>query len=136
MKIGLFDHVEYGDRPLATLFDERLEFVAAAEEAGFYKPDPRPYRLALEKLGIEAQGLIPGFANAHGTLEANETKGTLTLTADRIATSLGRAPSEFWPDFYDDVDLTDLDTDHLFHPRPHRKAHPHGDEHQRVPSTG
>src|SRR5215468_9793822 len=36
MKIGLFDHVEYGDRPLATLFDERLEFVAAAEEAGFY----------------------------------------------------------------------------------------------------
>src|SRR5262245_58791390 len=36
MKIGLFDHVEYGDRPLATLFDERLEFVVAAEEAGFY----------------------------------------------------------------------------------------------------
>src|SRR5215510_13894039 len=36
MKIGLFDHVEYGDKPLATLFDERLEFVVAAEDAGFY----------------------------------------------------------------------------------------------------
>jgi alkanesulfonate monooxygenase SsuD/methylene tetrahydromethanopterin reductase-like flavin-dependent oxidoreductase (luciferase family) len=36
MKIGLFDHVEHGDRPLATLFDERLTFVQAADEAGFY----------------------------------------------------------------------------------------------------
>ena len=25
-----------------------------AEEAGFYKPDPRPYRLALERLGVAA----------------------------------------------------------------------------------
>jgi alkanesulfonate monooxygenase SsuD/methylene tetrahydromethanopterin reductase-like flavin-dependent oxidoreductase (luciferase family) len=36
MKIGLFDHVEHGERPLATLFDERLNFVQAADEAGFY----------------------------------------------------------------------------------------------------
>ena len=36
MKIGLFDHVERSNRPLATVFDERLEFVAAADEAGFY----------------------------------------------------------------------------------------------------
>jgi len=36
MKIGLFDHVEQSDRPLAALFDERLEFAAAADEAGFY----------------------------------------------------------------------------------------------------
>jgi alkanesulfonate monooxygenase SsuD/methylene tetrahydromethanopterin reductase-like flavin-dependent oxidoreductase (luciferase family) len=36
MKIGLFDHVEYGDRPLATLFDERLRFAEAAEAAGIY----------------------------------------------------------------------------------------------------
>ncbi len=36
MKIGLFDHVEFSNRPLATVFDERLEFVAAADEAGFY----------------------------------------------------------------------------------------------------
>jgi len=36
MKIGIFDHVEHGDRPLATLYDERLEFAAAADAAGFY----------------------------------------------------------------------------------------------------
>lgn len=36
MKVGLFDHVERSDRPLATLFDERLEFAAAADRAGFY----------------------------------------------------------------------------------------------------
>jgi alkanesulfonate monooxygenase SsuD/methylene tetrahydromethanopterin reductase-like flavin-dependent oxidoreductase (luciferase family) len=36
MKIGLFDHIEDGDRPLATLFDERLTFIQAADAAGFY----------------------------------------------------------------------------------------------------
>ncbi|TMK00431.1 MAG: LLM class flavin-dependent oxidoreductase, partial [Alphaproteobacteria bacterium] len=36
MKVGLFDHVEHGQRPLATLFDERLTFAKAAEEAGIY----------------------------------------------------------------------------------------------------
>lgn len=36
MKIGLFDHVDRNDRPLATQFDERLKFVAAADDAGFY----------------------------------------------------------------------------------------------------
>ncbi len=36
MKIGLFDHIEHGQRPLAQLFDERLTFIKAADEAGFY----------------------------------------------------------------------------------------------------
>jgi alkanesulfonate monooxygenase SsuD/methylene tetrahydromethanopterin reductase-like flavin-dependent oxidoreductase (luciferase family) len=36
MKVGLFDHVEQSDRALATVFDERLTFVAAADEAGIY----------------------------------------------------------------------------------------------------
>jgi alkanesulfonate monooxygenase SsuD/methylene tetrahydromethanopterin reductase-like flavin-dependent oxidoreductase (luciferase family) len=36
MKVGLFDHVEYADRPIATLFDERLKFAEAADEAGLY----------------------------------------------------------------------------------------------------
>jgi alkanesulfonate monooxygenase SsuD/methylene tetrahydromethanopterin reductase-like flavin-dependent oxidoreductase (luciferase family) len=36
MKIGLFDHVEHGDRPLTTLFDERLKFAEAADAAGIY----------------------------------------------------------------------------------------------------
>jgi 2-haloacid dehalogenase len=30
------------------------DVVVAAEEAGFYKPDTRPYRLALERLGVSA----------------------------------------------------------------------------------
>ena len=36
MKIGLFDHVEYGERPLTALFDERLRFADAADAAGIY----------------------------------------------------------------------------------------------------
>ncbi len=36
MKVGLFDHVEHGERPLARLFDERLRFAEAAEAAGIY----------------------------------------------------------------------------------------------------
>jgi alkanesulfonate monooxygenase SsuD/methylene tetrahydromethanopterin reductase-like flavin-dependent oxidoreductase (luciferase family) len=36
MKVGLFDHVERADRPLATQFDERLKFAVAAEAAGIY----------------------------------------------------------------------------------------------------
>lgn len=36
MQIGLFDHIEHGERPIAQLFDERLEFIAAADAAGFY----------------------------------------------------------------------------------------------------
>ena len=33
MQIGLFDHIEDGGRPLAQLFDERLQFIQAADEA-------------------------------------------------------------------------------------------------------
>ncbi len=36
MKVGLFDHVEFSLGTLAQQFDERLEFVAAADEAGFF----------------------------------------------------------------------------------------------------
>jgi alkanesulfonate monooxygenase SsuD/methylene tetrahydromethanopterin reductase-like flavin-dependent oxidoreductase (luciferase family) len=36
MKVGLFDHIEDGARPLTTLFDERLQFAAAADDAGIY----------------------------------------------------------------------------------------------------
>jgi len=36
MKIGLFDHIEHDGRPLAQLFDERLTFIKACDEEGFY----------------------------------------------------------------------------------------------------
>ncbi|HTZ79358.1 MAG TPA: HAD-IA family hydrolase [Stellaceae bacterium] len=32
-----------------------FDVVVIAERAGFYKPDPRPYRLALEELGLPAE---------------------------------------------------------------------------------
>lgn len=38
----------------AELLPVRWDAIVTAEEAGVYKPDPRPYRLALAKLGIEA----------------------------------------------------------------------------------
>src|ERR1700761_9235976 len=36
MKFGLFDDVEEAGRPVSVLFDERLQFAAAADAAGFY----------------------------------------------------------------------------------------------------
>src|SRR4030095_16265246 len=36
MKFALFDHVDRSDRPLAKQLDERLEYVAGADAAGFY----------------------------------------------------------------------------------------------------
>ncbi|MFM0035737.1 HAD family hydrolase [Paraburkholderia strydomiana] len=38
----------------ANLFPIRWDAIVTAEEAGVYKPDPRPYRLALAKLGVQA----------------------------------------------------------------------------------
>jgi len=40
-----------GARAAARL-DTRWSCVVTAEDAGFYKPDPRPYRLALARLGV------------------------------------------------------------------------------------
>lgn len=39
----------------AALLGVPWDVVVTAEEAGFYKPDPRPYALALRKLGVEAR---------------------------------------------------------------------------------
>src|SRR5438132_9992851 len=36
MKVGIFDHVERSDRPVATTLEERLQFAAAADAAGIY----------------------------------------------------------------------------------------------------
>jgi alkanesulfonate monooxygenase SsuD/methylene tetrahydromethanopterin reductase-like flavin-dependent oxidoreductase (luciferase family) len=36
MKFGIFDHVDRSDRPLHTQFDERMEYVALADQLGFY----------------------------------------------------------------------------------------------------
>jgi alkanesulfonate monooxygenase SsuD/methylene tetrahydromethanopterin reductase-like flavin-dependent oxidoreductase (luciferase family) len=36
MRFSIFDHVDRSDRPLAKQFDERLDYVAAADRLGFY----------------------------------------------------------------------------------------------------
>jgi alkanesulfonate monooxygenase SsuD/methylene tetrahydromethanopterin reductase-like flavin-dependent oxidoreductase (luciferase family) len=36
MKFGLFDHFDANDRPVSRQYAERIDFVAAAERAGFY----------------------------------------------------------------------------------------------------
>jgi 2-haloalkanoic acid dehalogenase type II len=39
----------------ADLLPVRWDAIVTAEEAGMYKPDPLPYRVALDKLGVTAQ---------------------------------------------------------------------------------
>ncbi|HXZ07949.1 MAG TPA: HAD-IA family hydrolase [Paraburkholderia sp.] len=41
-------------RHAASILPVQWDVVVTAEEAGAYKPDPKPYRLALDKLGIAA----------------------------------------------------------------------------------
>jgi len=38
----------------ASLLGIDWDAVVTSEEAGFYKPDPRPYRMALDRLGVKA----------------------------------------------------------------------------------
>src|SRR2546430_3906873 len=51
---------------LAAFRAGRFELVVTAEDAGAYKPDPLPYRMALERLGLDpAEGLfVAGSAPA------------------------------------------------------------------------
>jgi 2-haloacid dehalogenase len=39
----------------AALLGIEWDAVVTSEEAGFYKPDPRPYRMALERMGVTPQ---------------------------------------------------------------------------------
>lgn len=43
-------------RLAAARLHTKWDVVITAEEAGFYKPDPRPYRMALDRLGVAAAG--------------------------------------------------------------------------------
>ena len=42
-------------RQAAALFPVKWDAIVTAEEAGVYKPDPLPYRLTLDKLGVTAK---------------------------------------------------------------------------------
>lgn len=57
-----------------------------AEEAGFYKPDPRPYRLALERLGIAA-GEAAFVAGSGYDLIGTSAVGLRTYWHNRVGLS-------------------------------------------------
>jgi 2-haloalkanoic acid dehalogenase type II len=50
---------------LAAFRAGRFELVMTAEEAGAYKPDPLPYRMALERLGLDPAAVLFVAGSAH-----------------------------------------------------------------------
>jgi 2-haloalkanoic acid dehalogenase type II len=50
---------------LAALRAGRFDLVMTAEEAGAYKPDPHPYRMALERLGLDPAEVLFVAGSAH-----------------------------------------------------------------------
>jgi 2-haloacid dehalogenase len=74
-------------RRLGMLAAERVgvpfAHVVTAEEAGFYKPDPRPYRLALERLGVAA-GRCLFVAGSAYDLVGTAKVGLPTYWHDRV----------------------------------------------------
>ena len=50
---------------LAAFRAGRFELVMTAEEAGAYKPDPLPYRIALERLGLDPAEVLFVAGSAH-----------------------------------------------------------------------
>jgi len=47
-------------------------------------------RTRFEGLGIQAQGLVPGFTNAHGSVDASEKRGAMVLSEQRVVANLPR----------------------------------------------
>jgi 2-haloalkanoic acid dehalogenase type II len=50
---------------LAAFRAGRFELIVTAEEAGAYKPDPLPYRMALERLGLDPAEVLFVAGSAH-----------------------------------------------------------------------
>ena len=62
-----------------------FDVVVTAERAGFYKPDPRPYRMALDELGVAAGRCLFVAGSAYDLF------GTQGRLADLLAQPLGTA---------------------------------------------
>jgi 2-haloalkanoic acid dehalogenase type II len=66
--------------------------IVTAERAGFYKPDPRPYRLALDELGVEPSCCLFVAGSAYD-LFGTSRLGLPTYWHDRVGmTPPGSAP--------------------------------------------
>jgi 2-haloacid dehalogenase len=82
---------------LGHLAAERLgidwDVVVTSEEAGFYKPDPRPYQLALDRLGVKPQDAA--FVAGSGyDMFGTSAVGLRTFWHNRVGLSLPQgAPS-------------------------------------------
>jgi 2-haloacid dehalogenase len=61
----------------------RFAHVITAEEAGFYKPDPRPYQLALDRLGVAPQNCLFVAGSAYDLIGTAKL-GLHTYWHDRI----------------------------------------------------
>ncbi|HLI10267.1 MAG TPA: HAD-IA family hydrolase [Alphaproteobacteria bacterium] len=64
-----------------------FDVVVTAERAGFYKPDPRPYRLALDELGVAASHALFVAGSAYDLVGTHKL-GLASFWHDRI----GMAP--------------------------------------------
>ena len=60
------------------------DVVVTAEEAGFYKPDPRPYRLALDMLGVSAADAAFVAGSGHDLIGTSAV-GLRTYWHNRVA---------------------------------------------------
>jgi len=111
MKVGLFDHLEQADRPLAQQYDERLQFLAAADEAGFYcahvaehhctplnmVPAPSVYLGAIARLTKKIHlGPLVYLLPLYSPLRLAEEICTLDhLSKGRLEVGVGRGVSPF-----------------------------------------
>jgi 2-haloacid dehalogenase len=70
-----------------------LDGVWSVEEVGVYKPDPRVYRLAVERLGLEAAAISFQSANAWDAYAASAF-GMRVVWCNRYGQSAERLPGE------------------------------------------
>jgi FMN phosphatase YigB (HAD superfamily) len=70
-------------RIAAECVDVDLDVVVTAKRAGFYKPDPRPYRVALDELGVAAERCLFVAGSAYD-LVGTAKLGLDTYWHDRI----------------------------------------------------
>ena len=111
MKFGLWDHVDRSDRPLARQFDERLAFLIAGDEAGFYAfhvaehhatplnmvPVPGVYLGAVARLTQRMRmGVLCYLLPLYSPLRLIEEVAILdTLSHGRLEIGVGRGVSPF-----------------------------------------
>jgi alkanesulfonate monooxygenase SsuD/methylene tetrahydromethanopterin reductase-like flavin-dependent oxidoreductase (luciferase family) len=116
MKFGLFDHVDRNDEPLARQFDERLQFVAAADAAGFYSyqvaehhgtplnmvPNPGIYLAAVARATKQIRlGALVFLLPLYSPLRLIEEIAMLDhLSHGRLEVGIGRGVSPFELNFH------------------------------------